>query len=98
MRRGGIPIVGAALLTLAAAAPQAVAAPPSPAAAQTMLAHGENPYPVQLVRPEPAPLSAMAQLGQAIFHDTSLSASRRQACASCHDPANHYGPPGNLPA
>jgi cytochrome c peroxidase len=63
-----------------------------------MLTRGENPYPVHLVRPEPAPLSAMAQLGQAIFRDTNLSASGQQACASCHDPARHYGPPGNLPA
>jgi cytochrome c peroxidase len=30
------------------------------------------------------PLSAQAALGKEIFHDTSLSASGRQACASCH--------------
>lgn len=29
-------------------------------------------------------LSAQAQLGEKIFNDTSLSASGRQACASCH--------------
>ena len=62
-----------------------------------MLARGENPFPVRLVRPPAAPLSAMAQLGRAIFHDTGLSASGRQSCASCHDPANHYGPPGDQP-
>jgi cytochrome c peroxidase len=100
MRRGGIPIFGAALLVLAGtvAADPATGTPPSAADARVMLAQGENPYPVHLVRPESAPLSAMAQLGHAIFHDTSLSASGRQACASCHDPANHYGPPGSLPA
>lgn len=58
------------------------------------LARGENPSPVQLVRPvPPAQLSAMAQLGRTLFHDTSLSASGKLACASCHDPDNHYGPP-----
>ena len=30
------------------------------------------------------PLSAPAALGEKIFNDTSLSASRRQSCASCH--------------
>jgi cytochrome c peroxidase len=34
--------------------------------------------------PEPAALSAEAALGEQIFHDVSLSASGRQACASCH--------------
>ena len=98
MRKGGIRSVGAALLVLAVAVHPAIGAPPTPADAKAMLARGENPYPVHLVRPTLAPLSAMARLGDAIFHDTSLSASGRQACASCHDPANHYGPPGNLPA
>lgn len=32
-------------------------------------------------------LSAQAQLGEKIFHDTSLSASGRQSCGTCHDPA-----------
>ncbi|MFT3817410.1 MAG: cytochrome c peroxidase [Rubrivivax sp.] len=31
-----------------------------------------------------APLSAQAALGEKIFNDTSLSASGRQSCASCH--------------
>ena len=59
---------------------------------------GENPHPVHLVRPPVAPLSAMAQLGRLVFFDTSLSASGRLACASCHSPENHYGPPNDLPA
>ena len=63
-----------------------------------MLAAGENPYPVRLRRPPEAPLSTMARLGEKIFHDTSLSASRLMSCASCHDPANHYGPPNADPA
>ncbi len=64
---------------------------------QRLPASGENPSPIRLVRPPTAPLSAVAQLGQAIFHDRALSASGQQSCASCHDPANHYGPPGDLP-
>jgi len=59
---------------------------------------GENPHPVHLVRPPVTPLSAMAQLGRLVFFDKSLSASGRLACASCHSPANHYGPPNDLPA
>lgn len=35
-------------------------------------------------------LSALAQLGQHLFVDTNLSASKQMSCASCHDPANHY--------
>ncbi|OYV35429.1 MAG: cytochrome-c peroxidase [Rhodospirillales bacterium 20-64-7] len=63
-------------------------------AASLALARGENPEPVQLVRPvAPAQLSAMAELGKQIFFDASLSGSGKLACASCHDPAKHYGPP-----
>jgi cytochrome c peroxidase len=41
-----------------------------------------------------APLSAAAALGARIFRDASLSASGRQSCASCHDPARAYAMPG----
>lgn len=41
-----------------------------------------------------APLSVMAQLGERLFHDARLSGSGRLSCASCHDPARAYGPPG----
>jgi cytochrome c peroxidase len=37
--------------------------------------------------------SAQAQLGRQIFFDATLSASGRLACASCHSPAQAYGPP-----
>src|SRR5579872_665492 len=59
---------------------------------------GDNPHPVQLVRPPAAPLSAMAQLGRLIFFDPSLSSSGRLACASCHSPQRAYGPPNAAPA
>lgn len=54
---------------------------------------GGNPHPVRLVLPPRQPLSAVALLGRQLFFDTALSASGRQSCASCHDPATDYGPP-----
>jgi cytochrome c peroxidase len=37
-------------------------------------------------------LSAEAALGEKIFHDTSLPASGRQSCATCHVAANGHSP------
>ena len=56
-------------------------------------ADGSNLHPVTLHRPPAGPLSAVAQVGRAIFFDRSLSASGRQSCASCHSPDHAYGPP-----
>jgi cytochrome c peroxidase len=53
-------------------------------------------------------LSSLAQLGEKIFHDESLSAGGRQSCASCHDEQHAFaqsnidavpfgGPALNLP-
>jgi cytochrome c peroxidase len=36
---------------------------------------------------------ALVDIGRQLFADPSLSASGQLACASCHDPARHYGPP-----
>jgi cytochrome c peroxidase len=41
-------------------------------------------------------LSVVAQLGRKMFFDPSLSASGRLSCASCHSPANAYGPGNGL--
>lgn len=38
-------------------------------------------------------LGAAAELGRLLFHDVSLSASRRLSCASCHDPARGHAAP-----
>lgn len=46
--------------------------------------------------PAVAALSAQAALGEKIFADVSLSASGRQACASCHDPDNARAPANDL--
>jgi cytochrome c peroxidase len=36
---------------------------------------------------------ALTNLGRKLFFDPALSASGRVSCASCHDPASHFGPP-----
>ncbi len=46
--------------------------------------------------PAEAELSAQAALGEKIFADLSLSASGRQACASCHSPDNAHSPANSL--
>lgn len=61
--------------------------------ASLVLSLGGNPHPVVLRLPPVQPLSAVAQLGRQLFFDPALSASGRQSCASCHDPANGYNPP-----
>jgi cytochrome c peroxidase len=91
MRRGWFV---AAIGLLIAAGPS----PESDPAVTLALARGENPYPVRLVRPQVAPLSAMAQLGRAVFSDARLSSSGQLSCASCHSPEHAYGPPGDAPA
>jgi cytochrome c peroxidase len=35
----------------------------------------------------------LREVGRAIFSDPGFSASGRQSCASCHDPARRYNPP-----
>jgi cytochrome c peroxidase len=62
------------------------------------IATGANPSPITLTRPAPLPLSAMAQLGELIFHDTSFSSSGKLSCASCHEPNHFYGPGSDLSA
>jgi cytochrome c peroxidase len=41
--------------------------------------------------------AAMTDVGRALFFDTSLSASGKVACATCHDPRRAFGPPNDLP-
>jgi len=38
----------------------------------------------------------MTAIGRALFFDSSLSASGKMACATCHDPAHAFGPPNGL--
>ncbi len=66
--------------------------------ASLQLTLGENPAPVELVRPHTAPPSLYAQLGKQIFFDANLSSSGQLSCASCHSPERFYGPSGAEPA
>lgn len=45
----------------------------------------------------PSP-DTLAEMGRRLFMDPGLSASGRQSCASCHDPAHGFGPPNALAA
>ncbi|HEU5296055.1 MAG TPA: cytochrome c peroxidase, partial [Burkholderiaceae bacterium] len=47
--------------------------------------------------PAASKLSEQAALGELIFKDVSLSASGRQACASCHVESNAHAPDNALP-
>src|SRR6185437_2355953 len=38
----------------------------------------------------------LTSLGRTLFLDSTLSASGRMSCASCHDPAHAWGPPNGL--
>ncbi|MFM0731019.1 cytochrome c peroxidase [Paraburkholderia sediminicola] len=58
---------------------------------------GANPAPVHLMRPQDAPLSAVALLGKQIFFDQTLSASGTQSCASCHSAQHSYAPDNAFP-
>jgi len=46
--------------------------------------------------PAYARAAAITALGRQIFFDRGLSASGAMSCATCHDPANHFGPPNAL--
>jgi cytochrome c peroxidase len=44
-----------------------------------------------------AQVRAMTALGRALFSDPALSASGKLSCASCHDPADAFGPANDIP-
>jgi cytochrome c peroxidase len=67
-------------------------------AVNARLARGLYPHPLHLLRPQAAPLSAMARLGRRLFDDPALSSSGRLACATCHGPKHDYGPANDAPA
>jgi cytochrome c peroxidase len=41
-------------------------------------------------------VAQLSDLGRRIFMDPAYSASGKQSCASCHDPAHDYSPPNDL--
>jgi cytochrome c peroxidase len=46
--------------------------------------------------PAMARAAAITALGQRLFFEPSLSASRTMSCATCHSPGNHFAPTNNL--
>ncbi len=60
------------------------------------LVRGEAAFYAASFEKSPAP-KAMAAVGRALFFDTSLSASGKLACATCHDPAHAFGPADDRP-
>ncbi len=56
------------------------------------------PVPALYADSHPLPAQQLAGLGRQLFHETALSASGKQSCASCHSPAHAYGPPDGKPA
>jgi cytochrome c peroxidase len=46
---------------------------------------------------KPLDVEQAMQLGAKLFRDPALSASGKQACSTCHDPANAYSPSTDLP-
>ncbi len=58
---------------------------------------GVNPHPVSLLRPQVAALTPVALLGEALFHDTTLSASGHVSCASCHSASAYHAAVGATP-
>ena len=98
LRAGAASLRLGALLVLAAGAGAAQGHHASGAAVSgtreaLRLAQGFNPHPTVLREPAPRPLSAVARLGEKLFHDERLSGSGRLSCASCHSPVRAYGPP-----
>ena len=77
----------ASLLSVARLAQACSGAAPEPSGTETHfpMMYGDRPTIAQL-----------SDLGRRIFMDPAYSASGRQSCASCHDPAHAYGPPDGL--
>ncbi|WP_432730961.1 cytochrome-c peroxidase [Variovorax sp. W6] len=73
------------------AAPQA-APTPAPPAPPAYVGATYAPVPG---RPQPS-AAQLTEIGRRIFFDSSLSASGRASCASCHDPQHAWGPPNAL--
>ncbi|TFW28833.1 cytochrome-c peroxidase [Duganella callida] len=84
-----------ALLALILSACHSETTPPAAKAAPANDAPQAAYAPMRGRQPSVPELTA---LGRAMFNEPSLSASGRNACASCHNPANAYGPDNRLAA
>jgi len=63
-----------------------------PAATATTATAGAAPFYANRFTKLPT-ARALTSLGRKLFFDPGLSASGVLSCASCHDPASHFGPP-----
>lgn len=64
---------------------------------QDPVPHGQVLPDQGMTRPQAyARAEALGALGRKLFFDSTLSASGRMSCASCHDPAHAYGPANAL--
>ncbi len=85
---------GLVVIMLMAAVMPPVSAPPGAALAASGPAAAAKPPAGGMSRAEVRRRAAgLAALGRELFFDARLSASGRQACASCHDPEHAFGPP-----
>jgi cytochrome c peroxidase len=94
--------VGLFCLLLAGCDGRHAEALPDGGAGVTLAATPAVPKPSEALYAPPAgrPLpsaAALGQLGRLMFFDTTLSASGKMSCASCHDPQHAFGPPSGLP-
>ena len=79
-------VASASLLSVARLAQACSGNAPEPSGTETHfpMMYGDRPTIAQL-----------SDLGRRIFNDPAYSASGRQSCASCHDPARAFGPPND---
>ncbi len=80
-------VAAAALALPAAAADHAGSASPAASAPARLPGYGPRVFGAWPT------VAQMHDLGRQIFRDPGLSASGRMSCASCHDPAQAFGPP-----
>ncbi|MFC5473905.1 cytochrome-c peroxidase [Paraherbaspirillum soli] len=79
----GLALIGWQVNRASVSAPQSSPAP----------AYRQAAYAPQKTRPT---VEAMTNLGRLMFFDPALSASGKQACATCHSPDHAFGPPNDL--
>jgi cytochrome c peroxidase len=91
-------VIGIAAAMLLAGCKQDDAEPVKSASSQQPAKPAQETAFYTIVAQLKAPVPAMMALGKKMFADPSLSASGKQSCMSCHDPAHAYAPNNGLSA